>query len=112
VKTVVYIVLLLLSVFCIGVGTVGYTTPSFVDNFIPDTREVHILFVGDMMFDRTIRSKATVKGYDFLFSCVHDYLKSFDWVIANLEGSITNNESLSMGTKPGEAYKPLRLYLK
>lgn len=61
-----------------------------------------ILFVGDMMFDRTLRSLADSKGYDAIFSCAADYLKEFDVVVGNLEGPITTYPSLSAGTKPGE----------
>lgn len=60
------------------------------------------MFAGDMMFDRTIRSKAEEKGYDFIFSCIHDYLLGFDSVIANLEGPITDSPSQSAGTQPGQ----------
>jgi poly-gamma-glutamate synthesis protein (capsule biosynthesis protein) len=56
-----------------------------------------------MMFDRTIRSIAENQGYDYLFSCVGDYLKSFDLVVGNLEGPITENPSASSNTKPGQA---------
>jgi poly-gamma-glutamate synthesis protein (capsule biosynthesis protein) len=62
-----------------------------------------ILFVGDLMFDRTIRTIANRKGYDFLFSCIGDYLRDFDIVIGNLEGPITNVASKSENTKPGDA---------
>ncbi|MEK7607520.1 MAG: CapA family protein [Patescibacteria group bacterium] len=66
-------------------------------------KKVKILFVGDLMFDRTIRIIAEEKGYDYLFSCANNYLREFDFVIANLEGPITNESSISRNTKPGEA---------
>ncbi len=65
--------------------------------------KVRILFVGDLMFDRTIRTIAEEKDYDYLFSCISDYLQGFDLVIGNLEGPITNEVSISRNTKPGEA---------
>jgi poly-gamma-glutamate synthesis protein (capsule biosynthesis protein) len=61
-----------------------------------------LLFVGDMMFDRTIRNIAEAKGYAHPFSCAKEYLTSFDVVVGNLEGSITEYKSYSLGTKPGE----------
>jgi len=67
------------------------------------TKPVRILFVGDMMFDRTMRSIANEKGYGYLFSCIKDYLNDFDLVVGNLEGPITDFDSLSSGTKPGES---------
>ncbi len=61
-----------------------------------------ILFVGDMMFDRTIRSIAEKKGYEHIFSCLSDYVTGFDAVVGNLEGPITPYASKSSGTIPGE----------
>ncbi|MDO8579717.1 MAG: CapA family protein [bacterium] len=61
-----------------------------------------ILFVGDLMFDRTIRTTAEKNGYDYLFSCIGDYLRGFDLVVGNLEGPITNETSVSQNTKPSE----------
>lgn len=57
-----------------------------------------LIVAGDIMLDRFIREVAEEKGGDFLFSCADEFLKSADVVIANLEGSITNNLSQSVGT--------------
>jgi poly-gamma-glutamate synthesis protein (capsule biosynthesis protein) len=65
-------------------------------------KEAKILFVGDMMLDRTIRTIGDKQGYDHLFSCVGGYLSGFDAVVGNLEGPITPAESKSLKTKPGE----------
>jgi len=62
-------------------------------------KEAKILFVGDMFFDRYIRQVSDAKGGDFVFSCIGDFLKDFDLVVGNLEGPITENPSISMGTK-------------
>lgn len=61
-----------------------------------------ILFVGDIMYDRTIRAYADKNGDDYIFSCMKDVLHSYDLVVANLEGPITENSSLSLNTKIGE----------
>jgi poly-gamma-glutamate synthesis protein (capsule biosynthesis protein) len=62
-----------------------------------------ILLVGDIMFDRGIRYYAEKNGgNDFIFSKIHDRLISFDTVVGNLEGPITDNPSTSISTKPGE----------
>jgi poly-gamma-glutamate capsule biosynthesis protein CapA/YwtB (metallophosphatase superfamily) len=61
-----------------------------------------ILFIGDMMFDRTIRTIAEKQSYEHLFSCVEEYLGSFDIVVGNLEGPITKENSVSKDTVPGE----------
>lgn len=68
----------------------------------PDLAPLRLLFVGDMMFDRSIRTVGDARGYDFLFSCIEGYLKGFDAVIGNLEGPITYASSKSSGTKPGQ----------
>lgn len=65
-------------------------------------KEVSILFVGDLMFDRYIRQVAEKRGNDFIFEKVTELLKNNDLVVANLEGPITDNESVSAETIPGE----------
>ncbi len=59
-----------------------------------------IIFGGDMMFDRHIRTVAEQEGGDFIFSCIDDTLQGADLVVANLEGPITEHQSVSVGTKP------------
>ncbi len=65
------------------------------------TSHATVLFGGDMMFDRTIRIAMQEKGGDFIFSCIDEVLKDSDLVVANLEGPITSNPSVSVGTVPG-----------
>jgi len=65
-------------------------------------KEFKILFVGDMFFDRTIRQKIDTNGWDYIFSCIDDELFSkADLVVGNLEGPITNNSSISLGSEIG-----------
>ncbi len=64
-------------------------------------KEVTVIAVGDMMFDRYIRQVANKKGEEFLFSCIDPLLKKADLVIGNLEGPITTLPSTSMGTRVG-----------
>jgi gamma-polyglutamate biosynthesis protein CapA len=66
-------------------------------------KQASIIFVGDLMFDRSIRQFAKVKGNDFIFERIHDYLTSADLVVANLEGPITLNPSVSIGTLPNQS---------
>ena len=63
--------------------------------------QVSVLFGGDMMFDRTIRTTVDEKGGDFIFSCIDPTLQGADLVVANLEGPITPNSSQSVGSKVG-----------
>lgn len=66
-----------------------------------EKREAKILFVGDMFFDRYIRQVSDKKGGDFIFSCIDNFLKDSDLVVGNLEGSITDSSSVSVGTEAG-----------
>lgn len=63
---------------------------------------VQILFVGDLMFDRGIRYYAGENGgNEFIFDKISAVLLENDLVVANLEGPITDNKSISSGTTPG-----------
>lgn len=65
------------------------------------THRATVLFGGDMMFDRTIRTAMQEKGGDFIFSCIDPILEKADMVVANLEGPITSQPSKSVGTSVG-----------
>jgi poly-gamma-glutamate synthesis protein (capsule biosynthesis protein) len=60
-----------------------------------------VLFVGDMSFDRTVRTFGERKGFEKIFECSKATLRSFDAVVGNLEGPITTQMSVSLGTVPG-----------
>lgn len=69
---------------------------------VPELESVSIVFVGDMMFDRYIRQKSEQnQGYDFVLADVKGMLQSANLVVGNLEGPITDFESISRGTEPG-----------
>ncbi len=68
-----------------------------------EEKSIDILFLGDMMFDRGIRQVGVKKGGDFLFSCVDPWLKEADLVVGNLEGPITENASVSVGSVVGSS---------
>lgn len=63
--------------------------------------QTEILFVGDMMFDRSVRQTMDAKGGDFVFSCISTHLAAADFVVGNLEGPITKNPSRSVGSAIG-----------
>lgn len=76
------------------------------DNWLNDDKKtatkVRLLFGGDLMFDRHIRFKSQQRGsYDPIFSDLKEFFLEYDLVVANLEGPITQNSSLSLGTVPG-----------
>lgn len=105
-KIALYIISVAFLVFCLRVGFLSDATVQYVSvhSSLEDRPKVtRLLFAGDMMFDRTVRLKAEEKGYDYLFSCITEYLSGFDTVIANLEGPITEYDSQSIGTGPGQA---------
>lgn len=68
---------------------------------VPEKKEVKILFLGDIMLDRYIREVAMKKGNDFIFEKTKELLSNNDLVVANLEGPITDKNSISIGTVVG-----------
>ncbi len=61
----------------------------------------NLLIVGDIMLDRYIRQVGERKGEDYVFSCITPLFQEVDFVLANLEGPITNNPSTSKGSLVG-----------
>lgn len=80
-------------------NTIAYIAPPL----LPEQQEVRILFAGDIMLDRSIRVAMEKHGDDFIFSCIADTLREADVVVANLEGPITTNASVSVGSTPGDS---------
>ncbi len=64
-------------------------------------KKVRLLFVGDMMFDRWIRETSARKNTEFIFSGVEELLSGKDLVVGNLEGPITDQASVSVGSEIG-----------
>ncbi len=52
-----------------------------------------VLFVGDMMLDRGVRSVANNRGFDYIFGPATTTFSEHDVVIGNLEGTITRYPS-------------------
>lgn len=77
------------------------TATLFLILVFPKQKEAKLLFVGDLNFDRYMREVINEKGGDFVFSCLGNTLKGADLVIGNLEGPITDNLSVSIGTEIG-----------
>jgi poly-gamma-glutamate synthesis protein (capsule biosynthesis protein) len=77
-------------------------TPSLAPISPSPTTQTTILFTGDIMFDRKIRSAAAKNGNDFVFAPIHDTLLKYDFVVSNLEGPVTNHASKSLGA-PGDS---------
>jgi len=66
------------------------------------TATATILFVGDMMFDRTIRTDLDRGGEALIFGQAEPLLQRADFTVGNLEGPITTHASHSLGTRPGD----------
>lgn len=64
---------------------------------------IRILFGGDMMFDRYIRTQSEKIGKREILRGVSKELLAADAVVANLEGPMTSNPSKSAGSSVGEA---------
>jgi poly-gamma-glutamate synthesis protein (capsule biosynthesis protein) len=77
---------------------------SYMSGYFAKKDNVQIMFVGDLMFDRGIRHYANKNGgNNYIFEKISDSLLQNDLVVANLEGPITDNRSISSGTVPGSA---------
>lgn len=63
--------------------------------------EASVIFGGDVMLDRTIRSAIERNGGNFVFSCLNTLLHEADLAVVNLEGPITENPSISLGSVVG-----------
>ncbi len=93
--------MLLATATVVFAGAKNVTAPAgAIPFFIFAPKEARVLFVGDMFFDRYIRQVMERRGGDFVFSCSDELLQSADLVVGNLEGPITQNPSVSIGTKP------------
>lgn len=79
-------------------ATESARTTSFVPKANP---QATIIFGGDLMFDRYIRRMALQSSYSEILADLTTTLSQADLVVANLEGPITDNKSVSMGTEIG-----------
>lgn len=64
--------------------------------------KIKLLFTGDLMLDRGVAKSVANKfdnNFSLLFENIKDYLKSFDFIIVNLEGPISNR-----GNRIGSKY--------
>lgn len=87
-----------------GVELVRIKVASGPINSIQNAAQTKILFVGDIMFDRGIRYYADKNGgNEFIFKQISSTLLGNDLVVANLEGPITDNNSISINSKEGES---------
>ena len=75
-------------------GSLGKSEPLEQNSATTTTAEpVKILILGDIMFDRGVRSQINSKGFDYIFGSSTDIFSHYDKVVANLEGPITSFSS-------------------
>lgn len=74
---------------------------SYISGFYSRRDYAQLLFLGDLMLDRSIRQAAQKNGNDFIFARLKPWFMEQDLVIANLEGPITANKSVSVGSAIG-----------
>lgn len=114
-----YVSLLLSLVIVVGIGWLSWSqifrfpTPFIFSHAqsvvqskdtVKQQQPIILLFGGDIMLDRYIRTTMHRKGSDFvLASPVEKLIQSSDAVIANLEGPITDHLSVSETSVIGEA---------
>ena len=60
-----------------------------------ESKGIKILFVGDIMLDRGVSFYAEQKGKEVLFKNMKELFNKQDAIIANLEGTLTNNISVA-----------------
>jgi len=96
------ILVILTAVAVLLTAAVCFFPPNIINQEISQQTYTNILFVGDLMFDRGIRYYAEKNGgNEFIFEKISDFLKNYDLVVANLEGPITDEKSISVSTAPG-----------
>lgn len=69
----------------------------------PKEETVTLLFVGDMMFDRYVRTRLDAHNMAFLLGEMRGPVEAADLAAGNLEGPITSERSVSQGSAVGSA---------
>lgn len=68
----------------------------------PESRKkASIIFGGDVMLDRYVRQVGETKGYGYILEGIKKELIGSEAVVANLEGPMTENDSVSLGSEFG-----------
>ncbi len=72
------------------------------ETYVQEEKSAKLLFVGDLLFDRTVRTHIERSGGAHLFSKVMPLFASVQAVVGNLEGPITAHPSVSRASNVGE----------
>ncbi len=101
-KTLIFIILIIIIAITVFVfkntQNFDFKNQNSTKIIQPEINKVSILAFGDMMLDRTVFAKTIKTGdYNFPFLNIDNFLQTADLKFANLEGPITNFESVSNG---------------
>jgi poly-gamma-glutamate synthesis protein (capsule biosynthesis protein) len=68
-----------------------------------EDKELKLLFFGDIMLDRNVLNVIEKNSLDYILEKLKEdnFLAGYDFIVANLEGAVTNN---------GDRYRPINLY--
>jgi len=69
------------------------------EKYIPTSSSQSILFIGDMMFEWAVKDTMQRYGAGYPLKKIQSFLKSFDFVMANLESPLTNNDQSLVNQK-------------
>jgi gamma-polyglutamate biosynthesis protein CapA len=92
----VVVTILIAGIFMLGPRRISYITSTIIDTSPQATsssNQVHILFTGDIMLGRNVELLMDQKGDQYPFEKISLFLKSFDTVVANLEGPVLQDHT-------------------
>lgn len=103
-KKVLFIYCLIIVITFISGSVYFYIIKPHTINTFPEKSSVatvadesmHVLFIGDVMLDRNVALHAKTFGDDSLVSQIESMFTGTDATVANLEGTITTNQSVSI----------------
>ncbi|MEN9413194.1 MAG: hypothetical protein RLZZ342_281 [Candidatus Parcubacteria bacterium] len=85
----------------VSIGIIGLSLSRI--SIPEEPKLITVFFGGDMMFDRSVRVAGEQHGDDHLLACLDPLFAAVDTSVANLEGPITAENSVSVGSAPGGA---------
>ncbi|MBX4189220.1 CapA family protein [Candidatus Parcubacteria bacterium] len=89
-------IILAICIALIAILVAGSTYAPTRNFEIKDEEPIQILFVGDIMLDRVVRTTIDKNGFASVFEEVKNIFENIDMAVGNLEGTITANPSVSV----------------
>jgi poly-gamma-glutamate synthesis protein (capsule biosynthesis protein) len=94
-KAVIVVLIVLVAIFFVTRSRESVVPMPTKPVLEEESKPISILFTGDIMLDRTVRTTIEKNGFEYPFIAVEDIFKETDLAIGNLEGTITSNPSVS-----------------